>query len=118
VEGARAVGGVLAALVRKELIRPDRPQLVGDGFRFRHILIRDTAYDALPKAAVAIGEGTDCLNWQGDAYADLAEVLQLSSKADEASAALEQPLERYERKGNLVMARRTRDRLAAAAAHA
>ena len=27
----------LAALVRKELIRPDRPQLAGeDGFRFRH----------------------------------------------------------------------------------
>ena len=36
----------LAALVRKELIRPDRPQLAGeDGFRFRHLLIRDAAYD-------------------------------------------------------------------------
>jgi tetratricopeptide (TPR) repeat protein len=44
----------LAALVRKELIRPDRPQLVGeDGFRFRHLLLRDTAYDALPKATRA-----------------------------------------------------------------
>ena len=44
----------LAALVRKELIRPDRPQLVGeDGFRFRHLLIRDAAYDALPKATRA-----------------------------------------------------------------
>ena len=41
----------LAALVRKELIRPDRPQLADDdGFRFRHLLIRDAAYDALPKA--------------------------------------------------------------------
>ncbi len=41
----------LAALVRKELIRPDKPQLAGeDGFRFRHLLIRDAAYDALPKA--------------------------------------------------------------------
>jgi class 3 adenylate cyclase/tetratricopeptide (TPR) repeat protein len=77
-----------------------------------------TKAERLAREAVAIGEGTDCLNWQGDAYADLAEVLQLSSKADEASAALEQALERYERKGNLVMARRTRDRLAAAAAHA
>ena len=39
------------ALVRKELIRPDRPQLAGeDGFRFRHLLIRDAAYEALPKA--------------------------------------------------------------------
>jgi len=44
----------LAALVRKELIRPDTPQLAGeDGFRFRHLLIRDAAYDALPKAVRA-----------------------------------------------------------------
>jgi class 3 adenylate cyclase/tetratricopeptide (TPR) repeat protein len=44
----------LASLVRKELIRPDAPQLSGeDGFRFRHLLIRDAAYDALPKAVRA-----------------------------------------------------------------
>ena len=44
----------LAALVRKELIRPDRPQLAGeDGFRFRHLLLRDAAYEALPKATRA-----------------------------------------------------------------
>ena len=44
----------LAALVRKELIRPTEPQLPGeDGFRFRHLLIRDAAYEALPKAARA-----------------------------------------------------------------
>ena len=44
----------LAALVRRELIRSDRPQFAGeDGFRFRHLLIRDTAYDALPKAVRA-----------------------------------------------------------------
>ena len=44
----------LAALVRKELIRPDRPLLAGeDGFRFRHLLIRDAAYNALPKATRA-----------------------------------------------------------------
>jgi class 3 adenylate cyclase/tetratricopeptide (TPR) repeat protein len=41
----------LAALVRKELVRPDKPQIPGDdAFRFRHLLIRDAAYDALPKA--------------------------------------------------------------------
>ena len=35
----------LGALVRKELVRPS-----GDGeFRFRHLLIRDAAYEALPK---------------------------------------------------------------------
>jgi len=44
----------LATLVRKELIRPDRPVFPGeDGFRFRHLLIRDTAYDGLPKSARA-----------------------------------------------------------------
>ena len=44
----------LAALVRRELIRSDRPQFAGeDGFRFRHLLIRDAAYDALPKATRA-----------------------------------------------------------------
>ncbi len=44
----------LAGLVRRELIRPDRTQLPGDdGYRFRHLLIRDAAYDALPKAVRA-----------------------------------------------------------------
>jgi class 3 adenylate cyclase len=40
----------LAALVRRELIRPERARLPNeDGFRFRHLLIRDAAYEALPK---------------------------------------------------------------------
>jgi DNA-binding SARP family transcriptional activator/class 3 adenylate cyclase len=40
----------LMALVRKELIRPDRSGVDGDGaFRFRHLLIRDAAYAGLPK---------------------------------------------------------------------
>jgi tetratricopeptide (TPR) repeat protein len=44
----------LTALVRRELLRPDRPQLPGeDAFRFRHLLIRDAAYDALPKSTRA-----------------------------------------------------------------
>jgi len=50
-------GGVdqrLVSLVRKELVRPDRAQLPGDdAYRFRHLLIRDAAYDALPKASRA-----------------------------------------------------------------
>jgi class 3 adenylate cyclase len=41
---------VLMSLVRKELIRPVRSSLPGeDALRFRHMLIRDAAYDALPK---------------------------------------------------------------------
>ena len=44
----------LAALVRKELIRPHPATLQGDdAFRFRHLLIRDAAYDGLPKATRA-----------------------------------------------------------------
>jgi class 3 adenylate cyclase/tetratricopeptide (TPR) repeat protein len=77
---------------------------------------RQAEAEELARQAVAIAETTDFLNDQADAYANLAEVLQLNGKADEAKAALEQALQRYERKGNLVMARRTRDRLAAAVA--
>jgi class 3 adenylate cyclase/tetratricopeptide (TPR) repeat protein len=41
----------LAGLVRDGLIRPERSEIPGeDAFRFRHLLIRDAAYDALPKA--------------------------------------------------------------------
>src|SRR6185437_10263240 len=44
----------LVALVRKELVRPDRPALSAeDAYRFRHVLIRDAAYDALSKLARA-----------------------------------------------------------------
>jgi class 3 adenylate cyclase/tetratricopeptide (TPR) repeat protein len=40
----------LAGLVRKELIHPAQATFSGDhAFRFRHLLIRDAAYDALPK---------------------------------------------------------------------
>jgi class 3 adenylate cyclase/tetratricopeptide (TPR) repeat protein len=40
----------LTGLVRKELIHPTPATLTGDhAFRFRHLLIRDAAYDALPK---------------------------------------------------------------------
>jgi DNA-binding SARP family transcriptional activator/tetratricopeptide (TPR) repeat protein len=44
----------LEALVRKELIRPDRPLFSGErAFTFRHLLIRDAAYAAMPKEARA-----------------------------------------------------------------
>jgi class 3 adenylate cyclase len=40
----------LGALVRHELIRPHPATIGGDeAFRFRHLLIRDAAYDGLPK---------------------------------------------------------------------
>jgi len=44
----------LTGLVRKELIRPHPATIRDDkAFRFRHLLIRDAAYDALPKATRA-----------------------------------------------------------------
>ncbi len=44
----------LATLVRKELIRSTSPTFPADeGFRFRHLLIRDAAYESLPKATRA-----------------------------------------------------------------
>jgi len=49
-----SVGAHLLSLVRKELLRRDRPSFAGEeAFRFRHLLIRDAAYDALPKEARA-----------------------------------------------------------------
>jgi class 3 adenylate cyclase/tetratricopeptide (TPR) repeat protein len=48
------VGSHLTTLVRKELIRATAPLFPEDeGFRFRHLLIRDAAYESLPKATRA-----------------------------------------------------------------
>jgi tetratricopeptide (TPR) repeat protein len=67
--------------------------------------------ERLAREAVAICEETEMLDAQGDVYADLGEVLLLAGRAEEAARALEQALARYERKGNVVMAARTRERL-------
>ena len=41
---------LIMSLVRKELVRSERSGALGDdAFRFRHILIRDSAYQAIPK---------------------------------------------------------------------
>jgi tetratricopeptide (TPR) repeat protein len=48
------VDGRLMTLVRKDLVRPERSTVVDDdAFRFRHLLIRDAAYESLPKATRA-----------------------------------------------------------------
>ena len=49
------VPAALATLVRKELIRPERPVFAGErAFHFRHLLIRDAAYGAIPKESRAV----------------------------------------------------------------
>ena len=68
--------------------------------------------ERLAREAVAVCDETDMLDAQGDVYADLSEVLLLAGKTDEAAAVLEQAVERYERKGNLVSAQRAQARLA------
>jgi tetratricopeptide (TPR) repeat protein len=69
--------------------------------------------ERLAREAVAIAEGTDALSWHGDALYDLAEVLERAAKSEEARAALEAALERYERKRNLAMAAQVRQQLEA-----
>jgi class 3 adenylate cyclase/tetratricopeptide (TPR) repeat protein len=45
-----AIAGQVMSLVRKELVRPDRTTLPGEeAVRFRHLLIRDAAYESTPK---------------------------------------------------------------------
>jgi class 3 adenylate cyclase/tetratricopeptide (TPR) repeat protein len=68
----------LAALVRRDLVRPDRPQLPReDAYRFRHLLIRDAAYDALPKATRADMHRrfADWLEEHGQSLVELDEIL-------------------------------------------
>jgi class 3 adenylate cyclase/tetratricopeptide (TPR) repeat protein len=71
-----------------------------------------TAGEHAAREAVGLTEKTDLLNVQADALSDLAAVLTVRGKATDAAAALKQALERYELKGNVVMAERTRARLA------
>ncbi|MGH2442367.1 MAG: adenylate/guanylate cyclase domain-containing protein [Chloroflexota bacterium] len=73
----------------------------------------DEVAELLAREAVALLETTDVLNWKGDAYCDLAEVLEKAGKRDEAIAALNQALELYAEKRNLVMAAQVRERRAA-----
>jgi tetratricopeptide (TPR) repeat protein len=69
--------------------------------------------ERLAREAVEIGEGTEDLNSKAETWADLGEVLALAGRPQEAAEALEQALVRFEAKENLVLAGRTRERLAA-----
>jgi tetratricopeptide (TPR) repeat protein len=71
-----------------------------------------TEAERLAHEAIAIAERTDALNLQGDALCDLADVLAAAGRVDEAGAAFEQALERYERKKNLAMVAQVHQHLA------
>jgi tetratricopeptide (TPR) repeat protein len=61
---------------------------------------------------------TDSPKLQGDAYCDLAEVLEAAGRREEAVAAWREALDRYERKGVVPLERRVRERLGAMAGDA
>ena len=71
--------GLLRSLARKELVVPERRASPGrDGYRFRHLLIRDAAYDAVPKSSrarlhLAFADWLEAA--AGDAIAEHREVL-------------------------------------------
>jgi tetratricopeptide (TPR) repeat protein len=69
--------------------------------------------EVLAREAVALSEQTDALNFQGDTFCDLAEVLAAAGRTEDAAEALEQALERYERKKNLAMVAQVKPRLEA-----
>ena len=73
---------------------------------------RHSGAEQVAQEAIALADATDLLNVQADAYSDLAAVLALVGKTDQVDTALGEALGRYERKGNIVMAERTRLQLA------
>ena len=85
----------LVALVRKQLVRPDTPQFAGEeAYRFRHLLIRDAAYDSLPKVVRAdLHERfADWLEERGTDLVELDEILgHHLEQAARYKAELEQP---------------------------
>jgi tetratricopeptide (TPR) repeat protein len=66
------------------------------------------------REALAVTEQSENLAWQGDAWCELAEVLEAAGRRDDAIDAWREALDRYERKGIIPLARRVRERLAAA----
>ncbi len=99
----------LLALVRKQLVRPDTPQFAGEeAFRFRHLLIRDAAYDALPKA-VRADLHARFADWLEERGADLVELDEIIGHHLEQAARYKAELEQ----ADVVLAQRAAERLAA-----
>ena len=71
--------------------------------------------ERLAREAIEYAATTDFLPGHGDALADLAEVLELAGRPEEAARTLEEAIELYERKGNRLATDMARARLAALA---
>ncbi|HEU6445831.1 MAG TPA: adenylate/guanylate cyclase domain-containing protein [Gaiellaceae bacterium] len=75
LSGDEPVASTLLSLVRRDLIEPDRSLIPGDdGFRFRHILIRDAAYLGLAKESRA-GLHAQYAGWLESAAGELDEIV-------------------------------------------
>jgi Flp pilus assembly protein TadD len=72
--------------------------------------------ERLARKAVEIVASTDMTYDHADTVMDLAEVLTLAGRGDDADAAITQAVELYERNGNAVSARRARERIGAGGA--
>jgi class 3 adenylate cyclase/tetratricopeptide (TPR) repeat protein len=83
-------------------------QVVGRGANAKILARQGSGRKAelLAREAVELAAGTDFLTLRADAFADLAEVFELSGQPLEAAAALRAGLELYEEKGNIVSAGR------------
>jgi class 3 adenylate cyclase len=102
-DSRRPPGAPLAALVRKELIQPHG--VLDDTFRFRHILIRDAAYERVPKMLRSeLHERiADWLGSRGEEFDEIVGyhleqayrcVIELGPATDRARALAKRPAER------------------------
>ena len=90
--------------------RDSLTQILWRGVEARVVARRGRAEEAerLARAAVSLADRTDFLVQRGDAWIDLAQILQDRGRADEAAAAAGQGLHLHEQKGNVVTAARIR----------
>src|SRR5439155_19801032 len=99
----------------EELAAPgNRPPQVGwRGVRARTLARRGEldAAEAVAREGLALADGSDWLELQGDARVDLAQVLEAAGKTEEAAALLRAAVELFDRKEDVLSARRTRGRL-------
>ena len=95
---------------------PDDPvsQMISLGIRARILTDQGSVDEAEARGrrATEIGAGTDFLNHRADAHTDLAHVLFVAGRIDEAISELETALRLLEQKGNVLAAERTEELLA------
>jgi hypothetical protein len=63
---------------------------------------------SVAQEAVALADGTDALNMQGDALMDLAVVERMAGRPEQATSAVIDAMTRYDAKGNVASLHRSR----------